>query len=343
MSSAGGTKRLLIVKLSSLGDVVHALPTLCALRRSFPSARICWLVGPKGWEVVAGHPCLDCAYVVGVRGSDSEKARFVPSFPKAVWALRRERFDVALDLQGLLKSAIPCWLSGARLRIGSERAREGSKLFYNLRVAPSKAESHAVERCLELARPLGAQEEPLEFRLRVSGESRTWADKFLAVRQPGDEEGNLVALSPGSSKPEKCWPVQGFAKLAQALSKGGAKLVVVGNAREKPLEDELAQACQVELIRAVGETTVAQLVGLLERCVLFVGNDSGPLHIAAALGIPCLAFYGPTNPRLTGPYGEQHVVLTPPGGAQDLSLISLSQAQAACIELFQRARQKVRA
>jgi ADP-heptose:LPS heptosyltransferase len=272
------------------------------------------------------------------------------------WALRRERFDVALDLQGLLKSAVPCWLSGARLRIGSGKAREGSRLFYNLRVAPARGESHAVERCLELALPLGVREEPLEFRLRASEESRAWADKFLAG---GAEEGNLVALSPGSSKPEKCWPVRGFARLAHALSTEGAKLVVVGSAREKHLEDSLAGGVAkpptapspasgegkggVELIRAVGQTTVAQLVALLERCVLFVGNDSGPLHIAAALGIPCLAFYGPSSPRLTGPYGEQHVVLTPPAQAQDISLISFPQAQAACIELFQRARRKVRA
>jgi ADP-heptose:LPS heptosyltransferase len=275
------------------------------------------------------------------------------------WALRRERFDIALDLQGLLKSAVPCWLSGARLRIGSGKAREGSRLFYNLRVAPARGHSHAVQRCLKLALPLGVREEPLEFRLRASEESRAWADKFLAVRRPADEEGNLVALSPGSSKPEKCWPVEGFARLAQALSTEGARLVVVGSAREKRLEDSLAGGVAkppttlssasgegkggCELIRAVGQTTVAQLVALLERCVLFVGNDSGPLHIAAALGIPCLAFYGPSSPRLTGPYGEQHVVLTPPAGTQDMNLISLSQAQAACIELFQRARRKVRA
>jgi ADP-heptose:LPS heptosyltransferase len=142
---------------------------------------------------------------------------------------------------------------------------------------------------------------------------------------------------------EKRWPVEGFARLARSLAQQGAAILIVGSRSENHLQDALADASGIELIRAVGDTTAGQLMGLLERCVLFVGNDSGPLHIAAALGIPCLAFYGPTDPRLTGPFGEEHVVLTPPGGAQDISLISFAQAEAACTEVFHKVRQKVKA
>ena len=335
MTVAGEMQRLLIAKLSSLGDIVHALPSLCALRRSFPTGRICWLVGPKGWQTVAGHPDLDRAYVVGVEGQDSERVRFVPTYPKAVGALRRERFDVALDLQGLLKSAVPCFLSGARLRVGLEGAREGARFLYTRVAADSGKDQHAVRRCLAAAYWLGAEPGLVEFRLRADEEARAWAEQFLGERV---RHGNLVALAPGSSRPDKCWPVEGFARLAVALTTAGATVVTVGSAGEKQLEQALVAASAVEFLRAAGATTVAQLIALLERCVLFVGNDSGPLHIAAALGVPCLAFYGPTSPRLTGPYGDQHVVLTPPGETGDIGLISFAQAEAACLRLLGKAR-----
>jgi lipopolysaccharide heptosyltransferase I len=335
MTAMGDMQRFLIAKLSSLGDIVHALPTLCALRRSFPTRRICWLVGPKGWQVVAGHPDLDRAYVVGVEGQDSESACFVPTYPKAVGALRRERFDVALDLQGLLKSALPCFLSGARVRVGLQAAREGARLLYS-RVAPdSGRDQHAVRRCLAVAHWVGAEPEPVEFRLRAHEEARSWAEQFLGE---GVRYGNLVAMAPGSSRPDKCWPVESFARLAAALTTAGVTVVTVGSPGERELEQALATAAGVKFVRAAGATNVAQLIALLERCALFVGNDSGPLHIAAALGVPCLAFYGPTSPRLTGPYGDQHVLLTPPGETGDIGLISFAQAQAACMQLLRKAR-----
>jgi len=295
-------QRLLIVKPSSLGDIVHALPVLSALRRRFPSARLSWLVKREWADVLEGHPDLDEVLAVDLSAT---------GWPAAVRAVRAGRFDLVVDLQGLLRSAVLGWVSGSPARVGLANGREGSPWFYTHRVPVPDASMHAVDRYLLVARFLGADPEqpgPSAFLLPRDAAAEVRVEALLAAA--GIQDGTvLAALNPSARWTTKRWPAESFAAVGDWLQRQGARVVMVGGREERPAGEAVIRSMRTVPLDLGGRTSIKELIALLRRLRMFITNDSGPMHLAAALGTPVVALFGPTDPARTGPYGAGHTVL----------------------------------
>ncbi|HEY3196780.1 MAG TPA: lipopolysaccharide heptosyltransferase II [Nitrospirales bacterium] len=295
-------RNILLLKPSSLGDIVHALPTAAALRRRFPSAALTWLVKRQWAAVLEANPSIDRVLPVDLT---------LAGWPEAVRAVRAGQFDLVVDLQGLLRSAILGWLSHAPTRIGFASGREGSPWFYTQKVGVPDPTIHAVDRYLLIARALGAppqESEQLQFPLAMD----TAADKRLQqlVNSAGVSPGiPLVAINAGARWPTKQWSPASFAQVADQLQKEGIRVAVSGAPAETDAGRAVVRHMTTSPIDLVGKTNIKELIALLRRSCLLITNDSGPMHLAAALSTPVIALFGPTDPRRTGPYGAGHVIL----------------------------------
>jgi len=305
---SGDPLRMLLTRRSSMGDIILTMPTLVALRRGFPDAHIAWMVDSRFREIIEGHDCLDEVIPV-LRYPGQAPLRFLRETMQTVRVLRERKLDMTVDTHGLLKSSALCLLSGAPRRIGfDDERREFNWLCTNER-APGNSDIHAVDRYLMMAEYLDCPTEPIEFRLPISEGSRDWAVQFVAENQPAPGH-PLVGLNLGASRPHKCWPPHYFAQLAEVLyQEDGVVSVLIGSREERALSEEVQQQVTVPVIDAVGHTTVGQLAALIARCDVVVSADSGPMHVAVAAGTPVVALIGPTLPHLTGPYGDNNIVL----------------------------------
>ncbi|MDP6446826.1 MAG: glycosyltransferase family 9 protein [Pirellulaceae bacterium] len=289
--------RILIVRLSAIGDCVLTTPLLCALRRQFPHAFISWVVQSNCADVLRGHPCLDELIEVD-RG-------FAKS-PSRLWKLRRElqlrRFDVSIDPQGLFKSSVVAWLSGAPQRIGNAGAlaREGSDWFNNTCLTTHS--DHVVDHQLELLAPLGVRAGEVEFRLPLGDQARRTVGRFIMDR--GFEQ--YAILNPGAAWESKVWPVEYYGQLAQRLAGDGIPCVIAwGGKKERAWAEQVVSHAGVNAVLAPA-TTLGEFAALAARATFFVGSDTGPLHIAAAVGTNCISLHGTTEPHKSGPYGHGH-------------------------------------
>ncbi|HMQ14712.1 MAG TPA: lipopolysaccharide heptosyltransferase I [Phycisphaerae bacterium] len=305
-----GKPRILIIKPSSLGDVVHGLPVLAALRAAHPRAHVAWLVGKAFAPLLENHPLLDEIVIF-----DRKRLGRLWILPGAmadllrlVSRLRRARFDIVVDLQGLVRSAFFAWACGAPQRIGFTAARELAWLFYTRRVACPAEIEHAVERNLHLARALGWPAVSPRFPLAITEAERRAAQRSLADAGVGAP---YVAVLPGARWPSKRWPPRRFAELMDRIqSSGGPTCVLLGAPDERPLVAEIVAACRTPPANLVGRTTLRELAAVLEGAQRVISQDSGPMHLAAALGRPLVALFGPTNPRRTGPYSASAQTVT---------------------------------
>jgi lipopolysaccharide heptosyltransferase I len=294
--------RILIVRTSAIGDVLHGLPVLCALRNRWPQAHLSWVVETRAAELLRGHAALD-ELVVVPRG-------WLRS-PQAVFALRRQLRrlspEVALDLQGLTKSAVAARLSGASRRIGfsAPDARELSRWFYTEQVR-SQA-THVVDRCLELLRPLGIDRPAVRFDLPTNqaavGAARRWQEQLRLGRR-------FATLNPGAGWPSKLWPAERYAAVAQHVGQvwGLRSLVVWAGQVERTWAETIVAGSGGHAVPAP-PTSLTELAALCRLAALFVGSDTGPLHLAAAVGTPCVGLFGPMPAERNGPYGPNHIVL----------------------------------
>jgi len=293
-------RNILLIKPSSLGDIVHALPAAAALRRRFPAASLTWLVKREWADVLEDNPSIDRALPVDLS---------LAGWPEAVRAVRTGQFDLVVDLQGLFRSALLGWLSRAAVRIGFANGREGSHWFYTQRVVVPDPPIHAVERYLLIPRALGAapQAGALEFPLAVDPAAERELSQLLnsAGILPGTA---LVAVNAGARWPTKQWSPASFAQVADQLQKEGIRVAVIGDAAEHHPGKAVVRHMVTSPIDLIGKTDIKGLIALLRRVRLVITNDSGPMHVAAALGTPVVALFGPTDPGRTGPYGAGHMV-----------------------------------
>jgi len=293
--------RILLIKPSSFGDIIHGLPALAACKGHWPDAQIDWAVKREWAGLLAGHPLL----------------RRVVFFPGTVWkglrawpALRREDYDLVIDLQGLLRSGLYAALTGCPVRVGFDDSREGSSWFYSHRVKVSNDAVHAVDRCLDLVRRIGVKTAPAPaFPVPDGKKEQEWVDDLWRRHQIRDGEA-LCIVHPSARWETKRWPAERFAQLADGLiARERMRIIIVGSAAEASQIEEMSRQMSQPAINLAGQTDLLQLAALLRRANLLVSNDSGPIHLAAAVGTPVVAIFGPTDPSRVGPYGDGHVVL----------------------------------
>lgn len=297
-------RNILLIKPSSLGDIVHAMPTCAAIRRAYPAARLTWLVKRQWAGLVERIDGVDRVWSV---------ESTLQGWLSQVAPLRAERFDLVVDLQGLFRSAAIGRLTGAPLLVGFANGREGSPWFYSTRVTVPQSEMHAVDRYLLVAKALGAAEPgPPEFRFRIPQTDYDEVDRLLsrAGVTPGT---SWVAMNVSARWPTKRWPAASFAEVADRLQQEGCGAVVmIGGPDERADVAAVRGQMKTEAIDLSGATTVGLLPAFLSKASMLITNDSGPMHIAAAVGTPVVALFGPTSEVRTGPYGAGHVVLTEP-------------------------------
>jgi heptosyltransferase-1 len=294
-------RKICIIKPSSLGDIVHSLPILAPLRKLFPQARIAWVVSSAFRSLLEGHPDLDRVIAYRRGGSGITSGGMAATIGLCA-ELARERFDLTLDLQGLLRSGLMTASSRAKVRVGMADAREGARLFYTHRVEASRLGLHAVDRVLRVARALGAEESQPSFAIPYGVDELTWAREILsAVPRP------RLILNLGARWPTKRWPPEHFAEVARrAIGEFGCGVVAVGSAEDRSLVQALRQRLgSLPVLDLSGRTTLLQLAALAGESDLFLSNDTGPLHLAAAVEASVVGIYTCTDPRLTGPYGPR--------------------------------------
>jgi len=297
----GPPERVLIIKPSAIGDVVHALPVLNLMRNHWPTARISWLVTPACAGLLEGHPQLD-EVILFDRKRFGKSWRSLSAFRELSAfnrSLKSHKFDLVIDLQGLLRSGWMSWRTHARARIGATDAREFAWLFHTHRVAVDPANQHATDRYLAVAEFLGLGRSPVEYVFPTTDEDRRFIEGLLPVDEP------FAVLLPASNWATKQWPIERFAELVQPLKdRLGLRSVLAGGPDAASLAPVLPG-----VINLAGKTNLRQLTALLERANLVIANDTGPMHIAAALGRPLVTMYGPTSPVRTGPYQRMESVV----------------------------------
>ncbi|QDR82046.1 lipopolysaccharide heptosyltransferase I [Sporomusa termitida] len=300
-------QNILIVKLSAIGDVIHALPVAPALKQCFPQTRLTWVVEPPAYDVLTNNPCIDEIIVFEKKRCKSLAGlyRYAPAF---IRELRERRFDLALDLQGLFKSAAISWLSGAPERLVYCDAREHSD-WIGKKICGPNLKGHIVERYLDVARALGCRAAEPEFIIKIT--AAEFAQAGAIAHQAGlDSKNPYVILMPGTNWPNKCWPADHFATLAGKLFASGLIPVFVGSAADQNAMQAIQGQSAVPLLDLTGKTSLKQLAALIKNARAVVAGDTGPMHLAAAIGTPVVALFGPTDPRRNGPCGPGHVVLT---------------------------------
>ena len=296
-------KNILVVKLSAIGDVIHALPVSYAIKERFPEAHLTWVVEKPAYPILEDNPYIDDIILF-------EKAKFrsVSGFLHEIGPFRRRlrarRYNASLDLQGLFKSAAIVWNAGARQRVGTANMREGAHLV-SRPVRGAHAEGHIVERYLDVARALGCTVDEVRFPVAVSERDRAAAEALL-VREGVQEGRTFVAFAIGANWPNKRWPVEHFAALADRLCRAHYVPVLVGGGRlDETLAQDIMVASEIPPVNLVGRTNLKQLAHIFTCAALVLGGDTGPVHLAAGLGTPTVMLMGPTDANRNGPYGQQ--------------------------------------
>jgi lipopolysaccharide heptosyltransferase I len=295
--------RFLIVRLGSLGDVVHAIPFLAALRAHYRSARIDWLVDPQYTGLLEMVRGLDRAIGLDPRGLLRRGQRVATL--RLLAELRREKYDVAFDLQGLVKSALLARAAGARRVVGFPRRhlREPlARAFYSTTADPGPV-AHVIDRNLALLTVVDIWERRARFPIEVPASSLVDA---VVERYPG----GYVLLNPGAAWPNKRWPAACFGAVAAALKDiYGTPSLVLWGPGERPLAQEVVDASG-GAAEAAPPTRVQDLAGIARSARLMISGDTGPLHVAAAVGTPAVALFGPTRPERNGPWALYDVVIS---------------------------------
>ena len=292
-------RRIALIKPSALGDIVHALPVLTALRVRFPSARITWVVNSSFEPLLRRHPDLTdtLPFDRGVfRKAPWHSARYALSFATE---LRNRQFDLVIDLQGLFRSGLMCLASGAARRVGYTTAREGSRYAYTDKVpAPNPRQMHAVDRNWIMAEALGVGDLPKRFYVPVDPiEAESVKAELAGLPRP------WLAVAVGAKWVTKRWLPNHFAELLRkAQAQFGGTSLLIGTNEDTTLSLEVMNALPGPSRDLTGKTSLPRLAAVLSLCDVMVGNDTGPLHLAAALGRPCVAPYTCTKVALHGPY-----------------------------------------
>jgi lipopolysaccharide heptosyltransferase I len=325
--------RILLIKPSALGDVVHTIPVLVKLRARYPDARIDWLITPENAEVVRSHPALSSVVLFARRdfSKRGHRWRATVAFRDLLKQIRHAKYDLIVDMHGQMRSAFFTLISGAPVRIGFDRpikfsrtisaehdlknvpsrgwrgAREGSWVAYTHRIPIPTLDVHAIDRYLWVAPLLGLDNNPPDLRIYLAPETIQNVDRLLEQHGvPASKP--LIVLVPGTIWETKHWTIEGFAGVAREFLREGFAVALAGTKRDQERCRQIAAAAP-GVCDLSGKTTPAELAALIRRAEVAVTNDSGSMHVAASLGKPMVSVFGPTNPVHIGPYERPESVV----------------------------------
>ncbi len=306
--------KILLLKPSSLGDVIQALPVLRLLKRHLPASEIFWWIDSALAPLLEGDP--DLAGIVRFERQRWAAPQHWPEMFRSVRWMRAQNFDWVIDLQCLARSGMFAWLANGKFLIGLDEVREGARGFYDVAVRRPSFHTHAVEWYLAVLPHLGVpvhnRFQWLPERPAVAAEvKRKWPGPVFSHPHSALRTQQLIVLQPGARWPNKRWPVEHFAELVRRLAGdfSDARFAILGVAEDHPLGEIIARSAPGRCLNLCGQTTLPEMVEWLRLCQFMVTNDTGPMHAAAALGKPLVALFGPTEPRRTGPYGYLENVL----------------------------------
>jgi heptosyltransferase I len=324
-------RKILLIKLSAVGDVVHTFPVLNKLRRRYPAAQLDWLVTPGITELLQHNPAISNVIAFS-RDEWSAPWRSTPyvNAARLIAQLRAVEYDLVIDLQGQFRSAVFAFTSGAPVRIGFDKpradiwktlarkipeearkhawqgAREGSWLAYTDHIALPTLDIHPVERYLGIGPMLGLDDGPADFSFPIPQEAHA---RIEALADYYDiAKAKLLVMAPGTNWETKEWRREAFAEVARHFLQKGCAVTLIGSDRERAVCDEVARLAP-GAVNLAGETTLSELAALISRATLCVTNDSGPMHLAVALGRPVVSVFGPTDQVWAGPYHRDGAVL----------------------------------
>ena len=324
-------RKILLIKLSAVGDVVHTIPVLNKLRRRYPSAQLDWLVTPAIGELLRHHSAISNV-IEFAREDWSKPWTLAPfkSYGRLAAALRAENYDLVVDMHGQLRTAILVLATGAPVRIGFDRpraavwdasprkfsaearrhawqgAREGSWLSYTHHIPVPTLDLHAVDRYLNVGPILGLEDGPPDFSFPIPQAASSRVEALL--RRHGLADAPLISMAPGTIWETKHWGADKFAEVARHFLHKGFAVALMGSRRERMVCDEVARLAP-GAVDIAGETTLTELAALIRRSAVSVTNDSGPMHMAVALDRPVVSIFGPTDPIWIGPHGRGDAVL----------------------------------
>lgn len=290
--------KILVIKPSSLGDVIHALPFLNAVKEHFPESEIDWVISKNLQGILECHPMIHELLILNK--DEWKSVRNIPRTAAEISSLNRrlksKHYDVVIDLQGLLRSGLIAFSASTTLKVGFEDAREGSSLFYDKKVTVNGS-VHAVDKCLEAAKAIGVTVNNVKFPVHTGGDARQKVSGLLG------EVKDYIVLIPSARWNTKRWPAENFAALVSDIQ---TPAVIAGSTADKKIAQKIIDLSSGNaIIDLCGMTDLKELTALIAGAKAIVTNDSGPMHIAAALEKPTIAIFGPTDPVKTGPYGWQ--------------------------------------
>lgn len=307
---------ILIVKTSAIGDVIHTLPALWALRAHYPDAHITWVVEEAAADLLTGHPVLNRVLVASRKKwlTDLRAGHLLCVLRECVQfvrLLRDTRYDLVIDFQGLLKSAVWVFLAKGVRKVGFGRGMEHAEHSYLVLNEPVPAvdmNQHAIDRSLLLLKGIGVTATGIRYDLPSSAEHASEAASLLRALGVGEQD-RVVACNPMARWPTKLWEPASFAALADRLEREGVRVVFTGGPQDRSSIDDMCRLMTSRSRRLDGKTDLKTLAAIYRRAQVVVTTDSGPMHLAAAVGTAVVALFGPTAPWRTGPYGQNHIVL----------------------------------
>jgi heptosyltransferase-1 len=329
-------RRILLIKLSAVGDVVHTFPVLNRLRRHYPAARIDWVVKPAIAELIRHHPAIDnvVLYADHVSSHPWPSAWAIAAAARRLISeLRSARYELVIDLQGQLRTAVLALISGAPLRVGFDRpraqvwraserkisslarehawqgAREGSWLAYTHRLSIPTLDMHAVDRYLRFGSMLGLTEDGVDFSFVIPEGSVSRANHLLDQHFGGIDNSGLAVIAPGTVWATKHWSSAGFAEVARHLMRKKLAVVLIGSKGEHAVCKRVADMAP-GAVNLAGATSLSELAAVMRRAMICVTNDSGPMHLAVALNRPVVSIFGPTDSLWIGPYQRPDSVVS---------------------------------
>jgi len=281
-----------------MGDVIHALPFLKAVKDRFADSVIDWVISKGLMGLLDRNPLINELIII-----DKDSWKDLKNLKKTsseIYNLRKRLkgryYDTVIDLQGLLRSGIISSFASSPLRIGFDNAREGSRYFYNRTVSVDGI-LHAVDRNLAVAKAIGADTDDIRFPLYIDKDAKKRVDRMLG------EINRYIIIFPSARWHTKRWPIQNFADL---ISNVDLQCIIAGSKSDISTASSISRLSLKPVLNLCGKTDLKELIALISRAEVVVSGDTGPMHIAVALGVPVIALFGPTDPTLTGPYGWQH-------------------------------------